>query len=71
VNLPSPSASFAEALSAFRSIGLGVLDLTPWGSATAGSSWAGSTATTAPASKVRPWTPVCWPCSDAGARRTR
>jgi peroxidase len=28
VNLPSPSASFAEALSAFRSIGLGVLDLT-------------------------------------------
>ncbi|XP_062209316.1 peroxidase 57-like [Phragmites australis] len=28
VNLPSPSVSFAEALSAFRSIGLGVVDLT-------------------------------------------
>lgn len=28
VNLPSPSASFAEALSAFRAVGLGVLDLT-------------------------------------------
>ncbi|XP_039827122.1 probable peroxidase 61 [Panicum virgatum] len=28
VNLPSPSVSFAEALSTFRSIGLGVVDLT-------------------------------------------
>nr|CAB3499113.1 unnamed protein product [Digitaria exilis] len=28
VNLPSPSVSFADALSAFRSIGLGVVDLT-------------------------------------------
>ncbi|KAG2547770.1 peroxidase 57-like [Panicum virgatum] len=28
VNLPSPSVSFAEALSAFRSIGLGLVDLT-------------------------------------------
>ncbi|XP_004986420.1 peroxidase 57 [Setaria italica] len=28
VNLPSPSVSFSEALSAFRSIGLGVVDLT-------------------------------------------